>query len=69
MATGDLGVASIAVALKHLLMDSDLLMVSLALQKLRPILSSGPKCNTPADLIIGTVDQDLSLTLAKNSTG
>jgi len=23
------------------------------------ILSSEPKCNTPADLIIGTVDQDL----------
>jgi len=22
-------------------------------------LSSEPKCNTPADLIIGTVDQDL----------
>jgi len=24
-----------------------------------PPLSSEPKCNTPADLIIGTVDQDL----------
>jgi hypothetical protein len=24
-----------------------------------PRLSSEPKCNTPADLIIGTVDQDL----------
>ena len=23
------------------------------------VLSSEPKCNTPADLIIGTVDQDL----------
>jgi hypothetical protein len=27
--------------------------------KQRGILSSEPKCNTPADLIIGTVDQDL----------
>ena len=26
---------------------------------LSPFLSSEPKCNTPADLIIGTVDQDL----------
>ena len=25
----------------------------------RCTLSSEPKCNTPADLIIGTVDQDL----------
>ena len=24
-----------------------------------PTLSSEPKCNTPADLIIGTVDKDL----------
>jgi hypothetical protein len=27
--------------------------------KLKALLSSEPKCNTPADLIIGTVDQDL----------
>ena len=27
--------------------------------RLKEVLSSEPKCNTPADLIIGTVDQDL----------
>jgi hypothetical protein len=28
-------------------------------RKIVGALSSEPKCNTPADLIIGTVDQDL----------
>src|SRR4249920_3138062 len=28
-------------------------------EAIKRILSSEPKCNTPADLIIGTVDQDL----------
>ena len=30
-----------------------------AIEQEKACLSSEPKCNTPADLIIGTVDQDL----------
>ena len=33
------------------------------MSRLTPGLSSEPKCNTPADLIISTVDQDLSVAM------